>query len=86
MIIGEFFCEQLKFNLIKICKMEKKLFLSAFLLLVVISVAISAVKPVLKPQLPGEHNSQCPNGCVAEGNGCFCYDWYSRMKEYDWNK
>lgn len=27
-------------------------------------------------------NPWCPNGCVANGNGCQCYTWYGDLKEY----
>ena len=25
----------------------------------------------------------CPNGCVADGEGCYCHGWYDSYKEYD---
>ena len=29
----------------------------------------------------GEVNPACPNGCVDNGDGCFCYTWYWGYKE-----
>lgn len=29
-------------------------------------------------------NPLCPNGCVSNGTGCYCYGWYPSYKEYDW--
>ena len=26
----------------------------------------------------------CPNGCVANGDGCYCNGWYPCLKEYEW--
>ena len=28
-------------------------------------------------------NPLCPNGCVANGDGCMCYGWFQTYKEYD---
>lgn len=28
----------------------------------------------------------CPNGCVDNGNGCYCNDWYPCLKEYNWDE
>lgn len=27
-------------------------------------------------------NPWCPNGCIENGNGCVCYDWYPDLKSY----
>ena len=29
-------------------------------------------------------NPECPNGCVACGNGCYCYGPHLVLKEYQW--
>ena len=29
----------------------------------------------------GEHNSNCPNGCVAGYSGCYCGAWYDYYAE-----
>jgi len=26
----------------------------------------------------------CPNGCDANGNGCYCNGWYEKFKEHNW--
>ncbi len=31
-------------------------------------------------------NPECPNGCVACGEYCFCYRIYEGLKEYQWPK
>ena len=30
--------------------------------------------------------SYCPNGCVADGGGCYCNGWYPSYAEYDWEQ
>lgn len=29
----------------------------------------------------GEGNNDCPNGCLDNGNGCYCRIWYSNYRE-----
>jgi len=31
-------------------------------------------------------NPDCPNGCLANGNGCWCKTWYDCYKEATWKK
>lgn len=28
--------------------------------------------------------SPCPNGCIKDGIGCYCYQWYPYYKEAQW--
>jgi hypothetical protein len=37
--------------------------------------------------LAGEINPDCPNGCLANGNGCWCFVWYPCYldAEFVWN-
>ena len=35
-------------------------------------------------QANGEINPDCPNGCVACGNGCWCYGWHRYDREFNW--
>ncbi|SEG29467.1 NVEALA domain-containing protein [Parabacteroides chinchillae] len=30
----------------------------------------------------GDINPLCPNGCVDNGTGCYCYMWHSNLQEY----
>jgi len=30
------------------------------------------------------YNPECPNGCVADGPGCYCNGWHWELLEYDW--
>ena len=32
-----------------------------------------------------EVNPDCPNGCQANGDGCYCYDWYENYLEAKWD-
>lgn len=29
-------------------------------------------------------NSECPNGCIRCGDGCYCNGWHECLKEYSW--
>ena len=31
-------------------------------------------------------NPECPNGCVACGDGCYCYGPHLVLREYQWPK
>jgi hypothetical protein len=31
-----------------------------------------------------EINPECPNGCVAGEDGCYCYGWQQGLGEYKW--
>ena len=31
-----------------------------------------------------EINEDCPNGCLDNGSGCWCYQWYPCYQEYVW--
>ena len=26
-------------------------------------------------------NDMCPNGCLSDGKGCYCYGWHEKLKE-----
>jgi len=64
--------------------MKKKVLFS------IVAVALFAVAIGLNMQLNEKNtakadiNPDCPNGCVANGPGCYCYDWYPCLKEYNW--
>ena len=30
-------------------------------------------------------NPECPNGCVSDGDGCYCYHKYADYKEAKWS-
>lgn len=32
-----------------------------------------------------EIDPNCPNGCQANGDGCYCNRWYENYIEADWN-
>ena len=31
-----------------------------------------------------DENDLCPNGCLDDGGGCYCYGWYEKYKEAPW--
>lgn len=53
--------------------MKKKILLFA----AIIVIAVSGMIPVVNA-LPSD---DCPNGCLANGDGCWCYQWYPCYKE-----
>lgn len=32
----------------------------------------------------GEINPLCENGCIDNGNGCLCKEWFPTYREYEW--
>ena len=34
--------------------------------------------------LASGENSSCANGCIDNGNGCYCYGWYPNYREARW--
>lgn len=32
----------------------------------------------------GRINDLCPDGCVSNGDGCYCYFWYDNFKSFNW--
>ena len=34
--------------------------------------------------LASGENANCPNGCKADGNGCYCNFWYEWYREAEW--
>lgn len=43
-------------------------------------LTISAQRSIANAEI----NSDCPNGCVWNGSGCYCYDYHRNLREYNW--
>ncbi len=78
--------------------MKKKLFGAIFALAVMVATGYGVNKRMQHDAdlsdmalsnveaLAEEHiNPLCPNGCIDEEGGCYCYGDYPQYKEYDWD-
>lgn len=63
------------FSLLKITKMKKKIFLGVTVCLFIVATMISTKTS------QATVNPNCPNGCLANGNGCYCNGWYECLLE-----
>lgn len=45
------------------------------------SVVLSDVLMANVEALAQDVNDLCPNGCLDNGKGCYCNDWYPLLKE-----
>lgn len=59
--------------------MKEKLFYS-MLSMIIVALAIL----IRITEANAEINPECPNGCLANGDGCYCYRHYDDLREKDW--
>ena len=43
-----------------------------------------SLKVVANIAVAGSENPDCPNGCLSNGPGCYCFQWYDGLREAQW--
>ena len=46
--------------------------------------ALASLEFIANISVAQTENPECPNGCLENGPGCYCYGWYSYLLEAKW--
>ena len=46
--------------------------------------AVAVIATIAIALAQGEINPLCENGCIDNGNGCLCKEWFPTYREYEW--